>query len=96
MSSVNKKSITQKIKDKIDAGKIATKLQNHINDPDNTPMAATQINAARILLGKVCPDLKAVEQTIKDERKKTKEEIYARLKSLGLNPDEVWQSVSKH
>ena len=54
----------ERVTERIKVGKIATKLQQHVMDADKTPMTQTQINAARILLNKCVPDLKALE--IKD------------------------------
>jgi hypothetical protein len=46
-------------KDKIKAGVLADRLYKHVLG--QVEMTQTQINAARILLNKVAPDLKAVE-----------------------------------
>jgi hypothetical protein len=43
-----------RIRENIRAGMIVTKLQEHIEG--NIDMTATQVNAARILLNKICPD----------------------------------------
>lgn len=48
-------------RESIRAGLIIRRLQDHIEDGERHPMSATQIQAARILLAKVAPDLKAVE-----------------------------------
>ena len=67
MSNVNKGSVKQRIADRINAGKIANRLHDHVmtkpgdKDYDKKVMSSTQINAARILLAKVVPDLKQVE-----------------------------------
>ena len=95
-SNVSLGTVQQRIADRINGSKIAGKLIAHIENPKKTPMLTTQIQAAKILLAKVSPDLKAVEQTIRDERAKTKQEIFAHLTTLGLDPKEIWQSVSKH
>ena len=50
-----------RIRDRINVGMIVTKLQAHIENPDKTPMLATQLNASRILLNKLVPDVKALE-----------------------------------
>jgi hypothetical protein len=67
MSNVNHKSSKQCIRERIQAGKIVGRLQNHVMaDREKNPeliMTATQVNAARILLDRVCPALKAVEVT---------------------------------
>ena len=65
MSNVNHKSSKQRIRERIQAGKIVGRLQNHVMaDPEKNPeliMTATQVNAARILLDRVCPALKTIE-----------------------------------
>jgi hypothetical protein len=46
-------------KDKIKAGVLADRLYKHVNG--EIELTATQINAAKILLAKVAPDLRAIE-----------------------------------
>jgi len=102
MSNVNHKSAKQRITDRIKAGKIAGRLNEFSvcrpSDEDyiNVQMSPAQVNAAKILLGKVVPDLKQVEQTIRDERKKTKQDIDNALIAKGIDPDTVWGEVVKH
>jgi len=60
-------------------------------DYEKKQMTQVQVAAARILLLKTLPDRKATETTIKDERFPTKEELFARLKAIGCNPEEVWK-----
>ena len=96
MSNVGHKSVSQRIADRIKGAKIAGKLQAHIEDPEKTPLLPTQITAARILLAKVSPDMKQVESIIKDERKKTREQIDAQLVANGIDPEVIWQSHAKH
>ncbi|MDE1828253.1 MAG: hypothetical protein KGH65_03785 [Candidatus Micrarchaeota archaeon] len=47
----------------IKVGLILKKLQDHIDDPASNGLQATQIAAAKILLGKALPDLKATEHS---------------------------------
>lgn len=67
MSNVNKGSAKQRITDKIKASHLTTRLQNHAmthegdKDYKKKVMTSTQIQAAKILLAKVVPDLKQVE-----------------------------------
>jgi hypothetical protein len=67
MSNVNHKSCKQQIQERIQAGKIVGRLQRHVlADPEKNPeliMTVSQVNAARILLNRVIPALKAVEVT---------------------------------
>jgi len=102
MSSVNKKSAKQRITDKIKASHITNRLQEFSmskpsdKDYDDVQMSPAQVNAAKALLSKVVPDLKQVEQTIRDERKKTKQDIDNALIAKGIDPDTVWGEVVKH
>jgi len=48
-------------RERIKAGMIITRLQKHLNG--ELEMSGTQIQAARILLGKALPDLQAVEHS---------------------------------
>jgi hypothetical protein len=50
---------TQRTRDKIRASQLVTALENHVLE--GKEMSATQIQAAKILLGKVIPDVKQVE-----------------------------------
>ena len=53
---------TQKTRDRIQASQLINRLENHVlNDVD---MSASQVNAAKILLGKVIPDMKQIEATV--------------------------------
>ena len=49
----------ERIQERIDVGMIVGKLHRHVKGDDE--MTATQIQAARILLNKVVPDVKAYE-----------------------------------
>ena len=102
MSNVDKGPLKKRIAQRIKAGRIQERMQRFVlaekgqEGWDKLDMTTQQVAAARILLAKVVPDLKQVEQTIRDERAKTKLEIDARLKSFGLDPSEIWQSIEKH
>ena len=52
--------VDQKTRDKIQATQIVNRLQKHILADDDV-MTVSQVNAARVLLNKILPDLKAVE-----------------------------------
>jgi len=99
MSTSHKQRSIQKIKA---AGVLDRLLAFFNGEPDpktGEPLKLTlaQVRVGMGLLGKTIPDLKAVEQTIKDERAKTKADIDAMLVSRGLDPDEVWAQIqTKH
>ena len=67
MSSVNKGSAKQRISEKIKASHLTTRLQEFAmtfpEDPDydRKNMTDPQVQAAKILLAKVVPDLKQIE-----------------------------------
>lgn len=48
------------VKEKIKTSQLINRLQDHANS-DQPLLDASQVNAIKILLGKVVPDLKAVE-----------------------------------
>lgn len=52
----------EEVKQKIQASQLINRLQEHVFSNEPT-MDGTQVNAALRLLGKVVPDLKAVEHT---------------------------------
>ena len=78
MSNVNHKSAKQRISERIKAGKITTRLEEYAmtypEDPDydKKVMTAPQVNAAKILLAKVIPDLKQIEGKFEVETEVTK------------------------
>jgi len=102
MSNVNKGSAKQRITEKIQASRITNRLQAFaLSKPgddnyDKVQMTPAQVTAGFKLLGKVVPDLKQVEQTIKDERKKTKQEIDDALTARGIDPEMLWNEVVRH
>ena len=61
----NKIRHSQEVRDKIKAGVIISRLTKHI-DSDEPIMDASQVSAAKALLNKVLPDLRAVELTGED------------------------------
>lgn len=61
MGANRRKPYPEIARERIDAAKLLKKLDDHADNAETTPMTTTQIQAARILLGKVIPDLKAVE-----------------------------------
>lgn len=52
----------QETRDKIKASQLINRLQKHV-DAEKPLLDASQVNAAKALLNKVLPDLKAVEMT---------------------------------
>ncbi len=94
MSSTNKGTSKERMIAKIKATKILMRMQRAALG--ELEVTNSEIQAARLVLSKVLPDLKAVEQTIKDERKRTKQEITDALISRGIDPEEVWSSVVRH
>jgi hypothetical protein len=53
----------KRFQDRLEAGKVAERLFDHILNEDGDLMTPSQVNAAKIVLGKVLPDLKATEIT---------------------------------
>ena len=47
----------QTTRDKIKTGMIVKKMQDHIQDPEKTPMTGTQVRAAESLLARTMPTL---------------------------------------
>ena len=59
MARTNRIACDENTRKKIKAGMLIKKLTDHVvNDIEMTP---SQVNAAKILLGKVLPDLKAMD-----------------------------------
>ena len=56
----------KRISDRIKVGRIVNKLIAHIEDAEKTPMLTTQINAARLLMNKVIPDVQAIKHEVTD------------------------------
>jgi len=94
MSNVGHRTVKERLTEKIRAGRILKRMQAAALG--EIEVTQQEIAAARLVLGKVLPDLKAVEQTIKDERKKTREQIDAQLVANGIDPKVIWQSTAKH
>lgn len=102
MSNTGKGTVKERTIERIKAGQLVTRLlafalakptdENYVKKL----MTTQQVAAARVLLAKVLPDQKAIEQTIIDERKKTVAEINAGLVANGLDPEVIWQSIRKH
>jgi hypothetical protein len=74
------KSLPQHWRDKIQAGMLLGKLSNHAMG--ECDMSATQVQAARILLAKVFPDLKATEHSIDEDTRRLLGAIIVPLKSV--------------
>ena len=60
MAARETKRLDHKTRDKIKASQIVNRLQSHILAPEDI-MTVSQVNAARVLLNKVLPDLKQIE-----------------------------------
>lgn len=61
------KRLDQKTRDKIQASNIVHRLVKHVEG--EIELSATQITAAKVLLNKVLPDLKAVEHGVSGDNK---------------------------
>lgn len=61
MAANRRKPYPTVARDRIQSAILLERLQNHV--VGQVEMSATQVQAARILLGKVIPDLKAIEHT---------------------------------
>ena len=57
----NRRTLDDTWRERISASMLANRLSQHVKG--EVEMSATQIQAAKILLAKVIPDLKAVEHT---------------------------------
>jgi len=102
MSNVDKGTARERITERIQSAKLINRLEAFAlalttdENYDKVQMNQTQVAAARIVLAKSVPDIKQVESIIKDERKKTREQIDAQLIANGIDPEVVWQSHAKH
>ena len=102
MSNSHKPSANNRVSQRIQAGKLARRLEAFAlvkpedADFDEKSMTQGQVAAARILLAKTVPDRKQVEQTIRDERVKTRKEIDDALVAQGINPADIWEKVRVH
>lgn len=74
----------ESMRSRIEIARILDKLQACVNGAQM--MDKEQIAAARILLGKVMPDLKAVEHAEAPKREMTREELIERLTALHARP----------
>lgn len=64
----NRRLTTRQVKshtDSIQTSKILKRLAEHVFSKEDT-MTASQVNAAKLLLGKVLPDLKAIDNQSSD------------------------------
>lgn len=61
MAAHRRKPYPEIARDRIDAAKTLKRLADHLDG--KADLSATQVQAARILLGKVIPDLKAIEHS---------------------------------
>ena len=62
----NKKNHDEKTKKLIQASQLLNRLISHANGENN--MTQSQINAAKIVIGKYIPDLKAIELSGNEEK----------------------------
>lgn len=74
----------ESMRDRIEIARILDKLQECVMGVKI--MDKEQVAAARILLGKVMPDLKAVEHAEAPKRDMTREELIERLTALHARP----------
>jgi len=74
----------ESMRDRIEVANIVDKLQACVKGEH--AMGKERIAAARILLAKVMPDLKAVEHTDDRKRELTREELIERLTALHARP----------
>ena len=63
MGANRRKPYPQIAVERVKSAKLLEALQNHALRMPDSEMTPTQVQAARILLGKVIPDLKAIEHT---------------------------------
>ena len=102
MSNVDKGTARERIAERIRSGQLITRLENFAlskpsdKDYEDVQLNQTQVAAARIVLAKSLPDLKQVEQFIKDDRRKTKTEVDAALIANGIDPEKIWKQVTQH
>jgi hypothetical protein len=61
MGANRRKPYPDVARERIKASLLLEKLENHVLG--STEMTASQVNAAKILLGKVIPDMKAIEHS---------------------------------
>lgn len=80
----------ERVISQIQTSTIVNKLQQHIEDPAQTPLTDTQIRSAKILLDRTLPTLQAAEITNIDENDKLSEgEIVAKLDALIASKPEI-------
>lgn len=102
MSNIDKGTARDRMIQRIKVSKLINRLQKFAlsklgdDDYDKIQMTPAQVQAAKVTLAKVLPDLKQVDQTIRDETSNSKDEIFAQLKSLGIDPEVIWKAISKH
>ena len=63
MAARNKLTHDYKTRQKIQVSQLVNRLSNHALGKEGVDMTPTQVNAARILLGKALPDLQATEHS---------------------------------
>ena len=94
--STNRLSHKDRTLKKMSEAHIIDRLIQHFLGTLDPPMDAGQINIGLRLANKLLPDLKAIEQTIKDDRKKSKLEVDAALIANGIDPEKIWKQVTQH
>lgn len=65
MAARKKKQLADKQKDSIRATQIMNRLEGHING--QIDLSPTQISAAKIVLGKIIPDLKSIDNNLRGD-----------------------------
>lgn len=76
------------LRQKVKTGQILKRLVLHALG--KVEMTATQVQAARILLGKTMPDLQAIAVSVEQDKPVSKGDIDAMLLAAGLEPDNEW------
>ena len=94
--SSNRLSHKDRTLKKMSEAHIIDRLIKHFLGELDPPLDAGQINVGLRLANKLLPDLKAIEQTIKDDRKRTKAEVDAALMANGIDPEEIWKQATQH
>ena len=80
MSNVDKGPLKKRLAERIKAGQILNVIQDCALGKKD--MTVTQLNAARICLGKVLPDLKAIDMSLEGEVN-----LITRIERTVVHPD---------
>lgn len=88
MPARKRKTLSENWKAKIQASQLINRLQKHVDG--EIQLSATQVNAAKVLLGKAVPDLKSIENTGDPEKPVS---IELTSKALGLLSKEQLEAL---